>query len=138
MPHKNVEVVKRAGEAFDRGDLDATREFLHADFEMVQLPITPFAGTYKVDAAFETMDEWIGAFEELRWEREEYIEAGEQVVGVVREIGRPRGGEVELDHRFAIVYTLRDGKILRMEWFNTPAEALETVGLPERSDPAES
>jgi hypothetical protein len=47
----------------------------------------------------------------------------------VRERGRPRGGTVELDQLFGIVYTLRDGKVARMEWFDSPADALKAVGI---------
>ena len=33
-------------------------------------------------------------------------------------------GSIELDQRFGILYTLRDGKIVRMEWFDSFDEAL--------------
>ena len=72
-----------------------------------------------------------GTFEEFRWEAEELIDAGDRVVVVIRARGRARGGGVDLDHRFGALYTLRDGKIVRLQWFDDKAEALEAVGLSE-------
>jgi hypothetical protein len=36
---------------------------------------------------------------------------------------------IEFDELWGTVYTLRDGKVARMEWFDSPAEALNAVGL---------
>jgi ketosteroid isomerase-like protein len=45
------------------------------------------------------------------------------VVVAFRERGRARGS-VELEQVFGILYTLRDGRIARMQWFDSPEEAL--------------
>jgi ketosteroid isomerase-like protein len=61
---------------------------------------------------------------------QELIEAGEQVVSVstVRARGRASGLDVEFSERFG-VWTIRDGRITRVVWFPTRAEALHAVGL---------
>jgi ketosteroid isomerase-like protein len=47
-------------------------------------------------------------------------------------LGRLRGDAgVEIDARFYDVYTLRDGKIVRMDQFTERSEALEAVALSE-------
>ena len=45
-------------------------------------------------------------------------------VVTVRLRGRGRGSGVEIDGRFYDVYTLRDGKIVRMDQFTERSEAL--------------
>jgi ketosteroid isomerase-like protein len=69
-------------------------------------------------------------WEKIEDELEELIDAGNDVVSVVttRARGRGSGVEVEWKHN-AGVWTIRDGKIVRVTWFPTRAEALEAAGL---------
>ena len=59
------------------------------------------------------------------------IDAGEQVVSVQRITGRARGSGVETELRYAVVNTVRNGKLVRGREYWTRAEALEAVGLSE-------
>jgi ketosteroid isomerase-like protein len=71
------------------------------------------------------------SFEGFNGEAEQFIDAGgDRVVVAFREHGRPRGGSVDLDHRFGILYTLREGKIARMERFDSTEEALAVARAP--------
>jgi ketosteroid isomerase-like protein len=56
--------------------------------------------------------------------------AGEHVVSVstIRARGRASGLHVESSERFG-VWTIRDGRVIRVVWFPTRAEALEAAGL---------
>ncbi len=45
--------------------------------------------------------------------------------------GRGRGSGVEVDARFYDVYTLRNGKIVRVDEFAEREDALEAAGLSE-------
>ena len=47
----------------------------------------------------------------------------------MRQSGRARSTGVRVDMRFAQVYTLRDGRQIRMEMYADPAEAFDAVGL---------
>jgi uncharacterized protein len=67
------------------------------------------------------------------WERyvprpQEFIDAGDQVVAVVRQVGRGRLSGVEVEQRFAQLWTLRDRKIVRMEMYPNREAALEAAG----------
>jgi ketosteroid isomerase-like protein len=61
----------------------------------------------------------------------EAIDAGEHVVVATRQrgVGKTTGAAVELVSYGAV--TLRNSKIVRAEFFDTKAEALEAVGLRE-------
>ena len=60
---------------------------------------------------------------------EEFEDLGDRVVATVRLRGRGRGSGIEIDARFYDVYTLRDGKIVRMDQFTERSDALEAVWL---------
>ena len=62
----------------------------------------------------------------------EVIDAGEdQVVAVLRISGRAKLSGVETDLTFAVVNTIRDGKIARGREYWTKEQALEAAGLRE-------
>ena len=62
---------------------------------------------------------------------EEFVDAGDRVVVALHLRGRGRGSGVEIDARFFDVYTIRDGKIVRMDEFTERFAALEAAGLRE-------
>ena len=66
-----------------------------------------------------------------RVEAEDYIAHGDHVVVLTRYTGRGKGSGVDVDTQGAHVWTLRDGKAVRLEIFAARARALEAVGLSE-------
>jgi ketosteroid isomerase-like protein len=71
-------------------------------------------------------------FDDLTVEPLELIDAGEdQVIAVLRFGGRAKLSGVETDLTYAVVYTIRDGKIARGREYWTKEQALEAAGLSE-------
>ena len=65
-------------------------------------------------------------------EPEDLIEVGEDHVVVLLHMHmRGKGSGVEVDARTHNLWTLRDGKAVRMAVYNDKAEALEAVALSE-------
>jgi ketosteroid isomerase-like protein len=75
--------------------------------------------------------EWAVAWDDLEFEVEDYIDAGERVVVILNQRGRSKATGIPVDMRFAQVWTLRDGQAIRMQMYASPEEALEAVGLSE-------
>jgi ketosteroid isomerase-like protein len=72
-------------------------------------------------------------WESLEHQVEELIDAGDDVVVAVvtsRGLGRASGVSVEWPDN-AAVWTIRDGKVVRVVWYPTRAEAVEAVELSE-------
>lgn len=73
----------------------------------------------------------------VRYLPEDFIDAGETVVGIVRAIdarGRLSGirdRDFAADQWLAFVWTFRSGLVVQQEMFRNKAEALEAVGLRE-------
>jgi ketosteroid isomerase-like protein len=67
---------------------------------------------------------------------QDFIDAGDMIIGVVRASGRSRlSGISDTDFpvapELAIVWTFREGLVTKQEMFSSNAEALEAAGLAE-------
>jgi ketosteroid isomerase-like protein len=71
------------------------------------------------------------AFDALKAETEEFIDAGDRVVVPIRFGGKAR--YTGMDVTFAVVHvvTVRDGKVARTDMYRERSEALRAVGLRE-------
>ena len=125
MSQENVEVVVK----FLRV-VDVDEALTYADPGIVWNPIEELP-TQGHDAVRASLAHWKAEWDDYKVMPEEFVDMGDRVVATVRLRGRGRGSGVEIDARFYDVYTLRDGKIVRMDQFTERSEALEAVGLSE-------
>ena len=134
MSQENVEIVRRAYE-HRRATGDFLEEVLAPDlvWDMSNFRGWPEQQIYEgVDEARRFIRDWTAAFDEWAIEVEALHDAGgDKVVGVIRQRGRFRTSGLPVEMLFAQVYTLRDGKEVRMEMYADPAEALKAVGLEQ-------
>jgi ketosteroid isomerase-like protein len=106
--------------------------FLDPEVEWVNPPYAAEPGTRRGQAAFEEAAASVsGAFDEFRFEDDELIDAGERVLILSTVVVHGRGSGVEHRQPQGYIWTLRDGKAIRLEWFNSHAEAIEAAGLRE-------
>jgi ketosteroid isomerase-like protein len=125
MSPEDLETVRRAYDAFARGDLETLRSFLAPDIEWRTTPEVPFMGNYAgIDEFLRGMGEWTSAFDDVTTEVEEMIDAGETVVVGHRMRGRGRDSGVEVDLRLWQVVTVRGGKLAVMRDYTSRDEAL--------------
>ena len=131
MSQENVEIVRAAYDAFNRGDLDAALKDAAPDCELDwSRGVGPNAGVHKLDQMRSFLGDFTDTFESVRVEPDEFIEAGENVV--VPQTGYVRGREgVEVTARVSLVWTCRDGAIVRICLYQQKREALEAAGLRE-------
>ena len=133
MSQENVEVVRRAFDAWAHRDVEAFLRVVDPAVEVQSAIIGGAEGnTYRGHQGVrEWMAESDAAFEELRVEREEYRDAGDLVLNLCHLYARGSESGVELDAPLAWLCTLRGGKIVRAQGYFDLHEALEAAGLGE-------
>ena len=130
MSEENVEIVRAALDAYNRGDREGGLKDMAPDFELdMSRAISPDQrGVYRLDQMREFWDKFVETFESHRLEAEEFIESGDQVIVPTTAHAQGRDG-IEVTARTATVYTIRDGAIVRMSMYQTLQDALEAAGL---------
>ena len=131
MSQENVEIVERFYEAWAREDAGPT-ELMAQEIEYVNPAEAIEPGVRRGRAAFgQAVNAVIDGWETWQAEPERFIAAGDQVVVLVRYHARGRSSGVEIEGRESALWTLRDGRVQRYEWFPGPSDALEAAGLQE-------
>jgi ketosteroid isomerase-like protein len=121
-------LVKRLYEAINQRDYEAGFAMLDDDFEWVETEEGLLGGHHRgfaeVQAAIERQLE---VFDEFEIEPEEFHEHGEHVAVPIRQ--RARGGVsgAEVEIRIGHLWTVRDGKVTRLEVFPAREDALRAA-----------
>jgi ketosteroid isomerase-like protein len=131
MSHQNVEIMRRHDEHY-RQTGEPQWENIDTEIEIYDHDI-PDAGIYRGHAGWR---EWLAhfgeAWESFAVEAEEYIDAGDdKVVELLRLTAQGKGSGVAVERQDGIVWTLRDGKVVRLDYYGSRAEALQAAGLEE-------
>jgi ketosteroid isomerase-like protein len=134
MSQENVELVRSAVDAYNAGP-EAFLAFMAEDIE-----VRPDASVFPEAKPFRGRDE----FRRFLAEIDEGWEGGDKL-GVIREVfavgarvvartdwgGRGRASGIDLRSSLSAVYDIRDGQIIRIEFYFDHAQALEAAGLRE-------
>ena len=136
MSEENVEVVRRGLEALNRDDSEELAALSDDDLEIA--PATEI-GVEGRAHGYRGKDAWANYFahahevwDEWRIHGAEIVDAdNDWVVAVFRVVARGSGSGAEVEHSRGIAYKLRDGKILQVQGYPDPRDALEAVGLRE-------
>ena len=113
-------------------DLDWVDPEIEWDASRLTEMIPDLAGVYRGhDGVRAYWRRWFEAWDELEFEVEDVLGAGDDVVALLhnqRQRGRHSGIWTDLPP-YAQVFTLRDGKLVRWRTFPDQASALSAVGL---------
>jgi ketosteroid isomerase-like protein len=130
VSQQNVEVVRRFFELFDRGETEAMLRYVDPAIETIEGPELPGAGSYIGHAGLGmAYDHWASQWDDFRLELTELIDAGRDVVAVTHHHGTGRVSGVAVDTIVAYVFTVDEGRLVRLRIFATKAQALEAAGL---------
>ncbi len=130
----NVELVREAMAKSLSGDLDGVAKLAHPEVTLygtvggleesrIEVGIEAIAKVFWGDD--------LEAWDERRLEPERFVDAGDQVVVLLREYLRGRGSGVELENRTALVIDVSDGLVTGMRGYMDQAAALEAAGVAE-------
>ena len=138
MSQENVEVVKAAIDAVNRGDWAAAFQDAAPGFEQdFSRAVGPWRGVFGLDQVRRLWEEFAASWESFRAEPHEFIEVGDHVVvpGTGHMVGRDG---IEVVVRVTFVWTIRNGAMERSTMYQERQDALEDLGLSEQDAHADS
>jgi len=125
-PSESTDLVRRAHEALNSGDMDALIALCDSGFRLDMSDRVFNPAVYKGHEGIrrfhsEVRDVW----ESYVWEPEELIDVGSDVVALLRSSGRGRGSGVEVQRETAMVWSAREGRAIAMRFFRNRDDALK-------------
>ena len=133
MSEENVEVVKGYFEAADlAAAIDALADDVTFAFHGDSRRLAGAETIVGKKAGIAWLADWFSRFDpDYQSEVDEVLDWGDRVLVVTTHRGKGRASGVPVESQTAQVMTLRDGKIVRQDFFSSKAEALEAAGLSE-------
>ena len=140
MSQENVEFLKGlfagAAEMDKQALLDALPELIaqtcDPEIEWVEDPRRADRRVYRGhEGVRESWERWLENFDEWGGEVERMVDCEDKVLVVAREQGRGSLSGATISQQNYLVFTFREGKIVRYEEFYEEQDALEAAGLRE-------
>jgi ketosteroid isomerase-like protein len=133
MSHENVEMVREALDAYNRGDKVGWAKFMDPELETFPVPEFPEPGPFiGPDAAWDFYRRFADTMAASEpYETSELIDAGERVFSCQRGSLHGRGSGLEIEFTLWGVHTFDQGRWIRTQWFVERSEALDAAGLSE-------
>ena len=131
MTSENERRLQEGLSAMERGDIEPILAFSDPEVEFVNPPTAVEPGTrHGIEGLGVGLHGMLDVFEELRFDTEDVIDLGDRLVatGVFRGRGKSSGYQFD-PVPFGFIAWLRDGLMIRFEWFAGPEEARRAAGL---------
>ena len=129
MTDRDIQTVEDVLAAFRRGDAEAMLDLNHPDAEWVNPDYAIEPGTRRgraeIRRAIERIFEFFDAIDVESMERT----PDGRILVVTRFRSRGIGGGRGIEDRTGTLYTVRDGLLVRYEWFRSPEEARAAAGM---------
>ena len=129
MSRENVEIVRAAMAAFERGDVaDA---LAMADPQLVSTRVDPDGAVFRGHAGFRQMlAEWVEGFTDWSLRGDEFIDAGDHVVVAVHQSARGAASGAPVEGRYWMVCSVPTGLISGLAIYSEKEQALEAARQP--------
>jgi len=135
MSQENVEMVRRVIDVMDGEGMEAALpvflQAAHPEVELREDPDWPGSASYRgVEQVRQMLLDRMDTLD-FDQQTEDLISVDDKVVALVRWVGRGKTSGAEGEISMAMVWTVRDQAITRLEFFLDSARALEAAGLRE-------
>ncbi len=131
MSQENVELHRRAIDAFNQRDFDAFLELTDADVEAIALEVEMEGGYHGHAGIRRWWESLFDIFPDYAAEVVEVRDLGDVTLAAVRLHGHAARSDTPTDMPVWLPTEWRDGKVVWWGAYPTEAEALEAVGLRE-------
>jgi ketosteroid isomerase-like protein len=133
MSQENVEVVRAVLDAQRRRDWEAFPDLYDPEIEWED--VSGLWGDWGTRRGFEDVQAawlaWFEAFEHVEFDIEEILAADHDVLTSIRVSGRGRGSGLQVEQSIAVVWTVRDRRVVRVRGYRERNKALEAAGLAQ-------
>jgi ketosteroid isomerase-like protein len=128
VSQENVEIIRRGFEHFaTTGDQlwdNYSEDVVVRDHESPDQ--AEYAG---FDGVRRWLDDWGAAWDEWHVEVEEILDAGDAVLALIRQTARGHASGMEMDSHDGMLFTMRDGKVVALDYYTGRERALAAAGL---------
>jgi ketosteroid isomerase-like protein len=130
MSQENLELIRAGFAAHNRGDLDALVEVYDPDVVFETLLLGTHRGNEAIRLIYEENQKTLSGYDVVPVE---LIESGDQVVAVAEVKGVGPVSQIAMADRdrFAFLFTIKNGRVIREQAFRNRDEALAAAGLQE-------
>jgi ketosteroid isomerase-like protein len=130
MSQENLELIRAGFAAHNRGDLDALTQVYDPDVVFETLLLGTHHGNEAIRLIYEENRKTLSGY---TVDPIELIDAGDQVVAVAQVNGVGPASQIAMEDRdrFAFLFTIKNGRVVREQAFRNREEALEAAGLSE-------
>jgi ketosteroid isomerase-like protein len=137
MSDENLQLVRKLYEWMAAGDAEKAFELYDPEIEwdssnapwLLALGFEPIVRGH--EPVRRGIRAWFEAWEEIDYGAPELIDSGDEVLAFVRVRARGRASGVSVSYETSQLWTLRDGKIVRMRLFGDRGEALRALSQSE-------
>ena len=131
MPEEDVALLRSFYDAWNRDDRrEATLPFIAEDFEWVNPPYAVEPGTRRGPRGWlRVLDNLDGAFDDFEHRPGEFVDLGGRVLCYATFVVKAGASEIVFERDEPHLWTLRGGKVLRLQWFHDRREARRAAGI---------
>jgi ketosteroid isomerase-like protein len=125
---KNVEAFRRYTEAVQRGDYEAAEAEL--DLDGIEIDDRDIVESTGADSHRVWLDRWNDAWDTWRTEEQSVTPVGDDIVlSLFRIFVTGKGSGIELSRDDAVIARFRDGKIVKLGYYNDQSQARRDAGM---------
>jgi ketosteroid isomerase-like protein len=131
MTPRNVEIVREMYDRREGGDM-YVGGFVHPEIVFIRIgsELPDVAGEWHgTEGLKQATTEYLNVWDDYRFEVEEMIDLGDRVLVLERHTARGKLSGANISQDVGTLLTLRDGLIVRWEYYWERAEALEASGI---------
>jgi ketosteroid isomerase-like protein len=129
MSQENLETTRRFIEAVMRGNYEEAATELHVKLDIDDTDIPESTGT---DSFYTWIGRWDDSWESWRIEDLEIRSAGpDRTISFFKIFVKGKESGIELSRDDAVLASHRDGRIVKIGYYNDQAQAREAAGLSE-------
>jgi uncharacterized protein len=130
---EDVEILRNAYEALNEGDIERALAVLDDDAEWSEHSDLPEAGVYRGRDAIRTfLERFLESWQDFDQEVEELITGDGCVLLMLRSRVRGKGSGINVEAQYAHLWTMKDGRGVRVDAYFDRDEALRALRAAPR------